>query len=206
VFPIPIFLQGLMMGLAYVAPIGMQNMFVINSALTRTRRLAYWSALIVVFFDVTLALACFLGMGILMEKYPAVKTLILLVGSLLIIFIGVKLLLDKKEADAFVKVDVPLRKVIATACVVTWLNPHAILDGTMLLGAFRASMPLEDGWLFLMGVMAASCLWFIGLTVVLHIFQHRFNAKFVRLINVVCGVVIIGYGIKLFVDFIQLYL
>ena len=29
-----IFLQGLTMGLAYVAPIGMQNLFVINSALT----------------------------------------------------------------------------------------------------------------------------------------------------------------------------
>jgi L-lysine exporter family protein LysE/ArgO len=200
----PIFLQGLMMGLAYVAPIGMQNMFVINSALTRTRRMAYLSALIVVFFDVTLALACFLGMGVLMEKWPTIKTVILLVGSLLVIFIGVKLLLDKKEADASVKVDVPLRKVIATACVVTWLNPHAILDGTMLLGAFRASMPPEDGWLFLTGVMAASCLWFISITVVLHIFQHRFNAKIVRLINLVCGVVIIGYGIKLFVDFIQL--
>lgn len=34
------FLQGLTMGLAYVAPIGLQNLFVINSALTHTRRRA----------------------------------------------------------------------------------------------------------------------------------------------------------------------
>lgn len=29
---LPVFLQGLLLGLAYVAPIGMQNLFVINSA------------------------------------------------------------------------------------------------------------------------------------------------------------------------------
>ena len=32
------YLQGLTMGLAYVAPIGVQNLFVINSALTNPRR------------------------------------------------------------------------------------------------------------------------------------------------------------------------
>ena len=34
----PTYLQGLTIGLAYVAPIGMQNLFVINSALTQPRR------------------------------------------------------------------------------------------------------------------------------------------------------------------------
>ena len=57
------FLQGLTMGLAYVAPIGLQNLFVINSALTHTRKCALLTALIVIFFDVTLALACFFGVG-----------------------------------------------------------------------------------------------------------------------------------------------
>lgn len=43
------FLQGLTMGLAYVAPIGMQNMFVINTALTQRRSRAYLTALIIIF-------------------------------------------------------------------------------------------------------------------------------------------------------------
>ena len=65
----PPFLQGLTIGLAYVAPIGMQNLFVINAALTQPRRRALLTALIVVFFDVTLALACFFGVGALMERF-----------------------------------------------------------------------------------------------------------------------------------------
>lgn len=43
------YLQGLALGLAYVAPIGMQNLFVINSALTQTRLRALVTALIVIF-------------------------------------------------------------------------------------------------------------------------------------------------------------
>lgn len=43
-----IYLQGLTMGLAYVAPIGLQNLFVINSALTQKRSRVYITALIVI--------------------------------------------------------------------------------------------------------------------------------------------------------------
>ena len=53
------FFQGLTLGLAYVAPIGMQNLFVIDSALTKPRRRALLTALIVLFFDVSLSLSCF---------------------------------------------------------------------------------------------------------------------------------------------------
>ena len=67
------YLQGLALGLAYVAPIGMQNLFVINSALTQTRWRALLTALIVIFFDITLAMACFFGIGLIMQKYAAVK-------------------------------------------------------------------------------------------------------------------------------------
>lgn len=67
------FLQGLTMGLAYVAPIGLQNLFVINTALTQSRRRSFVTALIVIFFDISLALACFFGVGALMEQFPWVQ-------------------------------------------------------------------------------------------------------------------------------------
>ena len=61
------FFQGLTLGLAYVARIGMQNLFVIDSALTKPRRRALLTALIVLFFDVSLSLSCFFGIGKLMQ-------------------------------------------------------------------------------------------------------------------------------------------
>ena len=86
-----IFLQGLTMGLAYVAPIGMQNLFVINSALTNKRKRALLTALIVIFFDITLSLACFFGIGTIMQKFKWLQMVILCVGSLIVIYIGISL-------------------------------------------------------------------------------------------------------------------
>ena len=94
----PYFLQGLTMGLAYVAPIGVQNLFVINAALNQPRRRALLTALVVVFFDVSLALACFFGVGAVMEAFPAVGMVVLLVGSVIVLAIGIGLLRTKARA------------------------------------------------------------------------------------------------------------
>lgn len=75
------YLQGLTIGLAYVAPIGLQNLFVINSALTQKRGRAYLTALIVTFFDVTLSSRASLAWVLLMEPVPLAQLGVLLVGS-----------------------------------------------------------------------------------------------------------------------------
>ena len=198
------FLQGITMGLAYVAPIGLQNLFVINTALTQKRSRAYLTALIVIFFDVTLALACFFGVGTIMEKSKLLELAILLVGSIIVIWIGIGLLRSKGSMESSTDVNVPILKVITTACVVTWFNPQAISDGSMMLGAFRASLPKEEGLKFIAGVTSASCLWFKGITTFISVFSSKFTDKILRGINIVCGAVIVFYGLKLFYTFIQL--
>lgn len=198
------FLQGITMGLAYVAPIGLQNLFVINTALTQKRSRAYLTVLIVIFFDVTLALACFFGVGTIMEKSKLLELAILLVGSIIVIWIGIGLLRSKGSMDSSTDVNVPILKVITTACVVTWFNPQAIIDGSMMLGAFRASLPKEEGLKFIAGVTSASCLWFTGITTFISVFSSKFTDKILRGINIVCGAVIVFYGLKLFYTFIQL--
>ena len=62
--------QGFLLGLAYVAPIGMQNIYVINSAIKSEKLKAYQVALVTSFFDISLALACFFGIGLIMNTVP----------------------------------------------------------------------------------------------------------------------------------------
>ena len=200
------FIQGLTMGLAYVAPIGLQNLFVINTALTQKKSRVYTTALIVIFFDVTLALACFFGIGAIMQSSKWLQMIILLVGSLIVVWIGIGLLRAHDKMDTSTKVDVPILKVISTACVVTWFNPQALIDGSMMLGAFRATLPADQGAEFIIGVACASCGWFLGISTILSLFSAKFTDKVLRIINIVCGLVIIFYGIKLFVNFVQMVL
>ncbi|MFD1472138.1 LysE/ArgO family amino acid transporter [Companilactobacillus mishanensis] len=200
------FIQGLTMGLAYVIPIGMQNLFVIDSALTNTRKRALLNALIVIFFDVALSLSCFFGIGILMQHYQWLKLAILLIGSLIVIYIGVGLIRPGKTEANQSRSTTTLKKTISTAFVVTWFNPQAIIDGTMMLGAFRVTLPTSSSTPFITGVSIASVIWFTGLTLLISFFSDWFNPKVLRIINLICGVIIIGYGVKLLFNFFQLIL
>ena len=199
-----IYLQGLTMGLAYVAPIGLQNLFVINTALTQKRSRVYLTALIVIFFDISLGLACFLGVGALMQALPWLQKVILGIGSLIVIWIGIGLLRSKASMEGGRDVNVPIWKVISTACVVTWFNPQAIIDGTMMLGAFRASLPAGSDVFFICGFASASVLWFLGISTVISLFSARFTNKVLNIINKVCGAVIVFYGGKLLWSFVKM--
>lgn len=198
-----IYLQGLALGLAYVAPIGMQNLFVINSALTQTRLRALVTALIVIFFDVTLALACFFGIGLVMQKYPPVQLGILLLGGLVVVYIGVSLLKSSVRQIGGAQ-QMPLGKTVWAACVVTWFNAQAVIDGTMLLGAFKATMNHAQSLHFLFGVISASCLWFISLALIVSLAGSLITPRTLNLINKICGTVIIIYDIKLFWHFAEM--
>ena len=196
------FLQGFTMGLAYVAPIGLQNLFVINTALSQPKSRVYFTALVVLFFDVTLALACFFGIGAIMEASQWLKLAVLLTGSIIVIWIGIGLLRTHNKLDVNTNVTIPALKVITSACVVTWFNPQALIDGSMMLGAFRATLPAGQSFHFILGVASASCIWFLGLSTIISLFSARITDRILRIINVVCGIVIIFYGVKLGISFV----
>ncbi|OZG61627.1 L-lysine permease [Bifidobacterium myosotis] len=240
-----LYIQGLTMGLAYIAPIGMQNLFVINSALTRTRRNALITALIVICFDMALSLSCFFGIGALMQAHPWLENIVLGLGGLVVIRIGLGLVPPSRKAgksdgtgvhgtganttngvatgtgaiaagtaafDSSATVataQVPdkhlgtrgLLNTIGTACAVTWFNPQAIIDGTLMLGAFAATLNAQQTAPFITGVETASVLWFFGVTLLVNAFAHKFSPKIIDVLNRACGGVITLYGIKLLVDF-----
>lgn len=198
--------QGLILGFAYVAPIGTQNIFVINTAIRKNRLKAYQVAFITIFFDISLALSCFLGIGALMERFNLLKMLILLLGSIAVIYIGVGLVkqVPQVQSEDNVDVDKSLIKIIWTCFAVTWLNPQAIIDGSLLLGGIRASLPVEMSRYFILGVCLASFTWFTTLATIVSALKSKFNVKIIRIINLICGVIIILYGFKLAYSFVKL--
>ena len=98
-------------------------------------------------------------------------------------------------------VSLPLTRVIWTACVVTWFNPQALIDGSLLLGAFHASLPSGNAFLFILGVSIASLTWWFGMTTIVSLIRTKINDKMLRVINIVCGLIIMFYGLKLLNSF-----
>ncbi len=196
--------QGFLLGLAYVAPIGMQNIYVINSAIRSRKFRAYQVALITSFFDISLALACFFGVGLIMDKIPLLRYFIMAVGSIAVIYIGYSLIKSVPSIDEEVDVDQPIVKVVWMCFVVTWLNPQALIDGSLLLGGYKASLPYFASRFFISGVATASLSWFLILTTIIIVFKKAIGDKILRYINIVCGAIIIFYGLKLGYSFIKL--
>ena len=74
----------------------------------------------------------------------------------------------------------------------------------MLFGGFRAGNPGGVSTQLILGSSTASFLWFFGITGVISLFSAKFNDKILRVINVVCGIIIIFYGCKLIWQFFQM--
>ena len=186
---------------------------------------ALLTALIVLFFDVSLSLSCFFGIGRLMQDYAWLKLAILAIGGLVVIRIGAGLLFPGKGGDdgaaqtpqsrtsqsqGFAQRvtskfggDSYLLHSIFTAGVVPWCNPQAIIVGTLMLGAFSATLTVGQSTPFITGVETASALWFFGITLLVSLFSHRFSPRIVTAMNRVCGAVVVLYGVKLLADFVM---
>ena len=123
------------MGLAYLAPIGAQNLFVINTALTAPLGIALVTAGIVAFFDISLALACFWGIGLVIEHSLLLQKALLGGGGLILIYLAWQLLHAQVQTDTSAYSQPTLWQTATLAFTVTWFNPQAVIDGTLMLDA-----------------------------------------------------------------------
>lgn len=190
-------MQGFLVGLAYVAPIGMQNAYVINASAKCTKSKALQIALITIIFDIGLALACFFGVGLLLDHFSFLKQAFMFLGSIAVLYIGYSLVRATSDGVADTEVNPSLIATAITVFTVTWLNPQAIIDGTMLLSGFRATLLHTEPYWFIGGVALASATWFLSLSTLVNRMRHLMTPKLLTNVNRICGVVIIFFGLKI---------
>lgn len=189
-------LQGFMMGLAYAMPIGAQNIYVINSASRGTRKDAIKTALVFATMDISLGIACIIGVGQAIQSHAVVRDVLGAVGAGFLIFLGYKLTIKQAniETETNLSISGSLWK---AAMLLTWCNPHALIDGSILLGSYQASLSIMETYIFACGLAIASATWFLSLTTFVNRFRSMFTTRTLACINRMCGVVMIGFGVKL---------
>ncbi|MBU4466215.1 MAG: LysE family transporter, partial [Actinobacteria bacterium] len=90
-----------------------------------------------------------------------------------------------------------LAPVALTCLALTWLNPHVYLDTVFLLGSV-ASTHGEARWIFAVGAMLASAIWFFGLAFgARHLGRWLSTPRAWRILDAVIAVVMIALGISL---------
>lgn len=177
----------------------MQNLYIINTALVQPLPRILLTITIIGLFDMTLSTAAFYGIGALLEAWPFFKLIILIAGGILVAYMGYKIV---KTTPSLKKVDtnIPIKNILLMALLVTWGNPKAVIDASMMLGAFRANIPSESIYHFFFGFLAMTPIWFGFLAGIIYLLAKKIKISHLVWINRACGSILIIYGIKLVYD------
>ncbi|WP_242862480.1 LysE family transporter [Clostridium tyrobutyricum] len=71
----------------------------------KNKSAVFKTAIITIFFDISLALACFFGIGFILEKFQILKNIIMLLGSICVIYISISLIRTTPDKIGETKID-----------------------------------------------------------------------------------------------------
>lgn len=191
-------LEGLLLGFAYVMPIGAQNLFVIHSSITNKTLDAFKISSLVIFMDISLAIACYFGIGLIVSRFPVFANILQVLGGLYLLKISYSLLKSKASLEGKQQ-KLSISDALRNAFILTWMNPQALIDGSILLGSFNSKFS-SDSNLFIVGVCLASIVWFFTLTTLMRMFHKKMDDKKFRIINIVCGLILFYLGFSLLLN------
>lgn len=156
-------LVGFFASFALIAAIGAQNAFVLRQGIRREHVLPVVAMCTV--SDIVLIAAGIAGVGALITAHPNAVNVAKFGGATFLIGYG---LLAAKRAwrpSALTPSDAAparLGAVLITCAALTFLNPHVYLDTVVLLGTL-ANESGDGRWLFGVGAVTASAVWFTSL-------------------------------------------
>lgn len=156
------FSAGTMTGLALIIAIGAQNAFVLRQGVRREHVGAVVAVCAI--SDAILILAGTAGIGALVARFPNLVTVMRWGGAAYLTWWGIRSLLAARRPATLAGQSPQSRgSVVGTALALTYLNPHVYLDTVVLLGSLANQHGPDGRWVFAIGAVAGSVLWFSAL-------------------------------------------
>ena len=217
---LPPLLAGLGLGLSLIVAIGAQNLFVLRQGIRREHVLAV--VVVCAASDAILIVLGVSGVGLALAALPWLVTAVRWAGAAFLVGYGLLAARRAWRPAGALTVDDPrddiagsaterpvqvqptttatrLSATVLTVLALTWLNPHVYLDTVFLLGGV-ANTHGDDRWLFALGAVTASILWFSALG-----FGARYLGRWLatprawRILDAIIAVVMIVLGVSLIV-------
>src|SRR5690625_461445 len=179
-----------MLGLALIGPIGPQNLYVIRAglALSPVRVLAV--VLAATLCDALLITLGTAGAGAVVTEIPGMLGFLLAAGAAFLVYLGVKSLRAGPPEMGLPSEDGRggATKLLTRQTVgVSLLNPHAILDTTVVIGATAAALGAGARVPFAVGAVGASLLWFLLFGLGGNVLKSRMEPGVAQWIVVISG-------------------
>jgi threonine/homoserine/homoserine lactone efflux protein len=195
------FFKGLMLGFAIAAPVGPIGVLCMRRTLQYGRLSGLSSGLGAACADVCYGLIAFLGLNLLSDFLLAWQYWLRIGGGIFLILWGLRISLAKSHDKSNpVTHGTYVRDFISTF-LLTLSNPLTILSFLAIFAGLGIVKNVADrgGWLIL-GVFVGSCLWWMILCEGMVLIRKKVNHDFMKWVNRIAGVVIIGFGIAAFIS------
>ena len=158
--------KGFIIGAGMIIPIGVQNSYVLSQAIKKNYH--FTAATICILCDVILMSLGVFGGGALVTSNEVLYQLITWGGILFLSVYGAmffKAFYVANSDGLSIESKRSTRKaVIFTTLAVTLLNPHVYLDTVVIIGSISGQYQVTEKWLFLIGTLLASLVWFYSLS------------------------------------------
>jgi L-lysine exporter family protein LysE/ArgO len=193
----PLFL-GFIASFTLIAAIGAQNAFVLRQGIRREHVLPVVALCTV--SDIVLISAGIAGVGALISAHPSALNIAKFGGALFLVGYGLMAARRAWRPSSLTpSEETPARliDVLVTCAALTFLNPHVYLDTVVLLGAL-ANEHRDERWLFGVGAVTASAVWFVSLGLGARRLAGLFAAPMTwRILDGLIAVMMIGLGVSL---------
>jgi len=191
-------LVGFIASFTLIAAIGAQNAFVLRQGIRREHVLPVVALCTV--SDVVLISAGIAGVGALISAHPSALNIAKFGGALFLVGYGLLAARRAWRPSSLTPSEAaPTRLIEAllTCAALTFLNPHVYLDTVVLLGAL-ANEHRDERWLFGVGAVTASAVWFVGLGLGARQLAGLFARPLTwRILDGLIAVMMIGLGMSL---------
>lgn len=198
-----VFFEGLILQASLIFALGPQNLFVLESGLRRQHHILV--SIVCFLCDLSLIMLGVIGAATFFNHFPQIKIIVGVLGVGFLVLYGLGKI--RQNADENYVFDTGPQRSTRKAAILNSItfsvvNPHAYLDGIVLIGGYSSKYP-EIGDRLNLGLGAATCslLWFLVLSLgagaMMPLFQ---NQKRMRFIMGSAGVILLFLSVRLSVD------
>ncbi len=195
---------GFVIGILAAAPIGPVNIFVVQRTLSRGLKVGLAAGIGATLADGLLAALAAFGFTATDDAFANHSDLIQLVGGLVLIVFGLRLVLEPPSHRTLTPHLPPVMGhagAVPQTFFLAITNPGAILGMFAMVGTLSSAIggfdSLIEPTVLVVTVFATCFLWWFGLTRLVNRIHHRFSLQTLTRINRVAGVLLVLSGVGL---------
>lgn len=198
-----VFLEGMLLQASLIFAVGPQNLFVLESGLKRHFHLTV--SLVCFFCDMALIMLGVIGAGTFFNQFPAIKIIVGIVGVGFLVLYGINKIRHTDSSHLEFEKNgkrTCYKAAILSAVTFSVVNPHAYLDGIVLIGGYSSKYSDLFSRIALgLGAASFSLIWFVALSMGAAFMIPLFhNEKRMRFIMGSAGVILLLMSAKLGMD------